>query len=213
MKYYKCLDNGNSCHGGSLEWSLPKDGKPGDWMPRIDRIETCVSGYHLCRERDLVDWLSDEIYEAEGRGEKIVDNNKVVFQEARLIRKLDKWNDRTARLFSADCAGRVLHLYEDKCPDDKRPRLAILASRDFANGLITEKQLAAARAAARDAAWAAARAAARAAAWAAARAGVRDAARVASRDAARDAAWAAAWAGVRDAERKWQTVKLMEYLT
>jgi hypothetical protein len=57
------------------------------------------------------------------------------------------------------------------------------------------------------------RAAARAASW--------DAAWDAARDAARDAAWAAAWAAARaaawaaarDAERRWQTRRLMKYLS
>jgi hypothetical protein len=111
--------------------------------------------------------------------------------------------DREIRLLACDFAEHILHFYEDKYPDDKRPRLAIETSRRFAEGKATQTELDAARAAAwaaRDAAWAAA--------WAA-----RDAAGDAW-DAARDAAWAArdaagdAW----DAERKWQTEKLLEML-
>jgi hypothetical protein len=68
--------------------------------------------------------------------------------------------DKEIRLFAADCAEMVLPIYEKRYPDDKRPRLAIQAARDYANGLITMEELAAsraaARAAARDAAWAAA---------------------------------------------------------
>jgi len=81
-----------------------------------------------------------------------------------VIPEHEKDRDRLARLFAADCAESVLHLYESKYPDDKRPRNAIVAARQFANGEIT----AAARAAASDAARAAARDAAWAAAWAAA---------------------------------------------
>jgi hypothetical protein len=114
--------------------------------------------------------------------------------------------DKEIRLFAADCAEMVLPIYEKDYPDDKRPRLAIQAARDYANGLITMEEWAAARAAAwaaaRDAAGAAAGAAARAAAWAAARdaagAAARAAAWAADRDAAGDAAWDAAW----DAEIK-----------
>ena len=54
--------------------------------------------------------------------------------------------------FVCQCAEHVLHFYEDKYPDDKRPRLAIEAARQC----ITNKSPAA-WAAARDAAWAAAR--------------------------------------------------------
>jgi hypothetical protein len=152
-----------------------------------------------------------------------------VVSRARLVRRVETWNDRTARLFAADCAEHVLPLFETKYHDDKRPRQAIQAARDYANGKIIKKQLAAARdaawAAARDAgdawdAWAAWAARAARAAWAArdaARAAwaARDAARAAARaardawaagaawaarDAARAAAWGAAWAA-RDAAR------------
>ena len=85
------------------------------------------------------------------------------------------------RHLTADYAERVLHLYEKEHPNDKRPRRAIQAVRDFADGKITEEEMAAS--------WAAARAAARDASWAAARA-----ARAAAGTAAWDAAWAAAGA-------------------
>ncbi len=86
---------------------------------------------------------------------------------------------RELRLFAADCAERVLPIFERNHPDDDRPRKAIEAARAYARGEITIKRLDAARAAAEDAA--------EDAAWAAAR----DAARGAARDAAR-AAWDAA---------------------
>ena len=70
---------------------------------------------------------------------------------------------RELRLFAADCAERVLYLFEKERPDDDRPRKAIQAARDFANGKIEAAAREAAGAAAWAAAWAAARAAARAA--------------------------------------------------
>ncbi len=104
----------------------------------------------------------------------------------------------------ADYAERVLHIYEEKYPEDKRPRKAIDAARKFADGKISQEKLAAARAAAdkaagdafdafdayaADAAWAAS---ARAA-WAAA-----DSASAAAGDA-------------RDAERKAQAELLVKF--
>ena len=86
--------------------------------------------------------------------------------------------DKEIRLFAADCAELVLPIYEKQYPDDDRPRKAIGAARNYANGIINAAARAAAWAAARDAAWAAARAAARDAAW--------------------DAAWAAARAAAWD---------------
>ena len=99
--------------------------------------------------------------------------------------------DKEIRLFAADCAEMVLPIYEKDYPSDSRQRLAIQAARDYANGLITFEELAAASAAA----WAAASAAAWDAAWAAAWA----AASAAASAAARDAAWAAARDAARDA--------------
>jgi hypothetical protein len=206
MRFYKVLGKGGmACNGGSGKWDLPKNGRPGKWMPKIKNIEPCQSGYHLCREEDLTQWLNDELYEAEGRGESIRhDNSKDVFPEARLLKKLESWNEKTARLFAADCAEHTIFIFEQKYPEDDRPRKAIEAARDFANGKIS----AFARAAARAAAWAAAGDAA----WAAAG----DAAWAAARAAAGDAAWAAAGdaagAAAKEKEKKWQTERLKYYL-
>ena len=68
-------------------------------------------------------------------------------------------SDRYARLFAYDWAEHVLHVFEDKFPDDKRPRNAIEVARKSANGEATQDELDAAGDAAVDAAWAAARAA------------------------------------------------------
>ena len=135
---------------------------------------------------------------------------------ASLMARKDADIDRRLRLWIADCAAHVLHIYE-RTGKSEAPRNAIIAARQFARGEIDED--------ARDAAWAAARAA-RAAAWDAARD-----ARAAARD-ARDAAWAAAraaaWAAARaaawaardaardaagDAEQEWQFDRLIAWLS
>ena len=72
----------------------------------------------------------------------------------------DKDVERRLRLWLADCAAHVLHIYEKDYPDDRRPRDAIVAGRAYARGETTD--------AARTAALVAARGAASAAAWAAA---------------------------------------------
>jgi hypothetical protein len=106
--------------------------------------------------------------------------------------------DRSAlALWAADCAERVLPLFEDRHPDDRRPREAVEAARAWARG---EMSVSAARtaafaahAAAREVDDTAARAAARAAGHAAATAHVADHARHA-------AAYAGAAAGARTQE-------------
>ena len=189
MKYYKVLKSDGSCvNGGTGRWYLPKKKKdgtwtPGKWMPEIEgKLEPCANGYHICRPTDLIHWLDEAIFEVEYDGEIVEDDNKCVVRKARLLRGVEAWDEKSARLFAADCAEHVLHIYEKDYPDDDIPRNAIQAARDYANGKITKDELAAAA----DAAWAAARAAT-------------DAARAAT-----DAA--------RAAERKWQTKRLFEYL-
>lgn len=102
--------------------------------------------------------------------------------------------ERLSRHFQAACAERVLHLFENKRPDDMRVREQIAMLR---NDTATPEERAAAWAAARstewDTAWKTAWNAARDAASAAARAAAWDAARAAERAAAPDAAWKTAW--------------------
>ena len=171
--YYKVLNQGGACIYANGYWHLPKRG-PGEWMPVVKDLEMCESGYHLCRRKDLVGWLGPEIYEAEGRGKKLVGDDEVVFQQARLIRKLDTWNDRTARLFTCDCAERIVHLV-----GDERSVEAIKVARRYANGEATDKERAVAQDAAR-------------------------AARVAraARAVAQDAVWEAAWEAERKWQTK-----------
>lgn len=117
--------------------------------------------------------------------------------------------ERRLRLFTADCAARVLHVFENEDPGNDRPRQAIVAARQFARGEID--------AAARAVAWEAAQDAAQAAAWDAARAAGYDAARDAAWDAAWDAewdaVWGAAWGAAWDAEQEWQFTRLIERLS
>ena len=159
MTYYKVLavDGVSPQHGGSGKWFIPKGKRMGKWMPAIKDIQPCARGYHFVNIEQLPRWIGPTLYEIEVRGQVIHEEYKSVAEQARLIRKVETWNNKTLRLYAADCAERVLGLYEKQYPEDDRPCKAIQAARDFANGLITK-----------DAAYAAADAAAKAAAKAAA---------------------------------------------
>lgn len=197
-------------HAGDWRWDRLKK-----WQPAQTPV-MCESGYHLTTSAHLIDWLDTELWVAEGRGLSVVGDTKVVFAQARLVERVTAWDERLARHFAADCAERVLPIFEKHHPGDDRPRKAVEAARAFADGLITEKELAAARAAT----WAA---------WAAPGDAAGDAARDAARaagDAARAAAWAAAgaaaratwaagnaaWAAAGAAERDWQAKHLCDLL-
>ena len=140
MTYYKVLaaDGVSSYHGGLGKWFIPKGKRIGKWMPAIKDIRPCERGYHFVNIEQLPQWLGPTLYEIEVRGQIIHQADKSVAEQARLIRKVETWNDKTLRLYAADCAERVLGLYEKQYPKDDRPRKAIQAARDFANGLITK---------------------------------------------------------------------------
>ncbi len=111
----------------------------------------------------------------------------------------DKGVNRRVLLWIADCAARVLHIYE-KTGASTSPREAIKATRAFARGEIDK----AAWEAAKNAAWAAARTAT----WSNAAVATWDASW--SRDAAGKAAGDAA---ARDAEESWQYDRLVAWLS
>ncbi len=230
--YYKFLNEDGSTPQGFGAWRLPKGTRPGKWMPALTGdIVLCRNGYHVMSPTQLVHWLgAPALYAVEVRGDSDSDAGKFAFRQARLFYRVEAWNQRTARHFAADCAERVLPIYERNGTGDA-PRKAIEAARAFADGEITNEEMAAAGAAAWDAAWDAAwnaawdaaRAAARAAgdaardaAWDAAWNAAGDAARAAAWDAAwgaaRAAARAAAWAAAGDAEARWQAEHLCEML-
>src|SRR5690606_20096678 len=156
----------------------------------ITGLVPCQRGYHVATIDQLLDWLGPELWEVECRGEHIALGDKHVFGEARLVRRIDAWNDRTARLFAADCAARGVHLLEASGAGGVRAGRATGVARGVADGEAAVEGLgaggaaahaAAARAAkdapwdaAWDAGWAAARAATGGEAWAAAKAAAKD---------------------------------------
>ncbi len=176
---YKWLDDDRSSyHRGKGVWT------PGRWRSVSGPLEPCVYGLHLCRERDLAKWCAPALWLAEADGERMDAGNKVVVSRARITEQLTGWNERTARLFAADCAERtLLREREAGREPDARSWEVVRVARAFARGEVDD--------AARAAVWAAGWAAASDAGWAASRA--------AAWAASRDAAWAAAWAAAGDA--------------
>ncbi len=174
-----------------FHWPVP-NGKPGKWVGAKGDLVACENGIHACTLAQAPAWLKEEAYIIELGGKVQNAGDKLVARRGRLVHRLDSWTERTQRLFAADCAEHVLPIFEKRRPHDDRPRLAIQAARDYADGNID----AAARAAAGYAAGAAARAAADAAAWAAVSAAAR----------------AAADAAARAAEGAWQSRRLAHYL-
>lgn len=126
-------------------------------------------------------------------------------------KRLAEHDHRLLALWAADCAGHVLPYFEEKHPQDRRPRNAIEAARAWARGEIRCGEARAAalatHAAARDAGEPSARAAARAAGHAAATAHVATHARGVASYAVKAAAASGA-----DRESDWQYRRLPKHL-
>ncbi|HEV2065064.1 MAG TPA: hypothetical protein VGS00_11010 [Thermoanaerobaculia bacterium] len=179
----------------------------GVWAPGRARsvhgpLVPCKRGLHFCRGLEqAVGWLNAELWTFEDlTPEETIDaGDKMVTRKGRILERVESWNERTARLFAADCAEEAL----DGLPErdvDERSRRAIEVARAYARGEASAADLSAARSAARSAAESAAESAAWSAAWSAAG------------SAAERAAWSAAGRAAGSAARTRQAVILGEYL-
>ena len=188
---YKFLQKGLKSQSQGLRWELNK------WQKAKGELEMCNNGFHCSKQPyDAFTYVKGEIIaEVEVRGKHLADDNKECWEEMRIVRAW-KWQKNDSVLFSIFAARLVLNIYEDKYPDDKRPRKAIEAA-DAYQKCPCEKHRSAAESAARSAAESAAESAARSAAsaaWGAAWGTAWGAA---------DAAWSAASAAIISKCNKW----------
>ena len=178
IAYWFCQKKMTSPNAPKMVW------KVGQTRTMKGKIVPCERGFHASPTLwDALTYAPGPIACLVELGGTIIPHgdDKFAASSRKLLAAVDV--SKELRLFAADCAEHVIHLFEREYPNDDRPRKAIEAARAYADGEIDG-----------DAAWAAVEAA-RAAAW------------DASWDAARAAAWDAdwdAWAAARDAEREWQ---------
>jgi hypothetical protein len=135
---YKFLNGREATHVSGYRYRL------GQWREVKGPLVACQNGLHLLHPEHLSLWIARDLFVAEYEGELLDAGDKIVVRRARIVEHLKGWNERTMQLAACDFAERVLPIFEAQFPNDDRPRLAIQAGRDYANGLIS-----------RDAAWAA----------------------------------------------------------
>ena len=155
-------------------------------------VEICKSGYHASRR--LIDALryapGAQISRVECWGDVQEQNDKLVARNRTVLWTLD------ATMILHEFACRVAEIALSKVVNpDPRSLAAIKAKRKWMKGKISDKELDAARSAARPVAWSAARSAA----WYAAESSAESAARSAAWYAAESAAWSASWSAERSA--------------
>ena len=187
--YYKWLKPDRTTTYQGVKW--PK--RVGVWTPD-ETPKLCASGWHLATHQGIAGHARTGavLWIAEGRGASVVAEDKVAFSSARLVSQVGTLTQVIAVQWAAECARRVLKHYEDRHPEDKRPREAIQAALKWAKDPTETNH---------DAAYAAAKAAY--AAYAAAAAAAANAAYAGA------AAYAAA---SHKKEREWQSDRLLQLL-
>ena len=96
MIAYKLLADG--CVGPFSRFRWPA----GEWVD-AEAVETCRSGIHACRVRDLPFWLGPELWEIEFDGDVSEQERKIVARRGRLVRQVAAWNPDLLRAFTSSC--------------------------------------------------------------------------------------------------------------
>jgi len=208
VKCFRFVTENLKSQSGDIQWI------PGEWVKHEGPLSLCKSGLHA--SRDPLDSLNyvygDRWYLAEARGKIVENKDKFCASEMRIVKEIPL---TVIQRFAIDCAERMLKSFEEKYPEDRRPREAIEAARRCLEDP-TEENRSAARLAAWSAAWLTAGLAAGSAAESAARLAAWLTAWSAAESAARLAAWSAAWltAGLAawSAEKKWQRSHLKKLI-
>jgi hypothetical protein len=111
MRAYKVLNDGRSEFTG-WEWPLPVDGLPGEWVHSAGPIGLCVNGIHASSAEQLPQWLGAEIWEIELGGKILREDPALVASKARLLRRIDAWDEPTRRRFAEACLERAREIAE-----------------------------------------------------------------------------------------------------
>jgi hypothetical protein len=105
---YKFLHpDGTSIFTG-FGWPLPDGTQPGRWVEA--GVDPCRSGVHACRLTELPVWIGPALYEIELAGDIIEEQWKLVASRGRLVRRIERWDDRLRDTYTRMCADRAHEL-------------------------------------------------------------------------------------------------------
>jgi hypothetical protein len=124
MIAYKFLDRGATSPFTGFRWTVRDRGRSA-WIEAP--VEPCRSGIHACRSDDLPLWLGRVLYEVELDGEIVAEPTKLVASRARLLRRIDAWDDRLREAYTRMCADRAHDLALRMFPAQLVPALMPLS--------------------------------------------------------------------------------------
>lgn len=111
LRAYKVLNRGRSEFTG-CQWPLPTEAGPGDWLTAEGPLELCVNGIHASTLDQLPQWLGRELWELEVGGQVVETEPALVARRARLIRRVDEWDEPARVAFASACEQRARAIAE-----------------------------------------------------------------------------------------------------
>jgi hypothetical protein len=83
--------------------------EPGEWLESDGPVELCRNGVHALPydSASLAVWVAEELWRVELEDVEEVSPGLVAGRRARLVERIEAWNDDTAREFARACAGHV----------------------------------------------------------------------------------------------------------
>ena len=148
-KLWKVFKADLASNNGDIKWKI------GEWKKQPGKLSLCNNGFHCSKKiYQAFSYIQGEILaEVEVRGDSVSDqdkDDKEAWSEMRIV-KAWKWQKKDSVALSIFAAELCLKNYEEKYPDDKRPREAIEAAKKWLE-TGSKKGLSAAESAARSAA-------------------------------------------------------------
>ena len=121
IKGYRFVTDDLKSQHGNTQWVI------GKWQKCKGELSFCENGFHASQKPidSLAYVFGTRWFECEARGGILKDTDKFCASEMRLTREIPK---KVIQQFAIDCAYHVLHFFEDKYPDDKRPRQTLEAA-------------------------------------------------------------------------------------
>jgi hypothetical protein len=104
---YKFMRPGAVGPFSGYSWPVPGDDSPGAWVEGARAPHPCTTGVHACAIDDLPVWLGTELWVVELDGEVTRHRTKLVAPRGRLVRRVESWDEATAREFARACASRA----------------------------------------------------------------------------------------------------------
>lgn len=86
------------------EWPLA------EWVDAGGPLDLCANGPHACRGANLTSWIDDELWLIEVSGDQETHDDVVVAQRARLVRRVEAWDEQAMREFTERTIWRLRDL-------------------------------------------------------------------------------------------------------